>query len=131
MTLPGASADGDGNQPAVPEKAVLKYPNLGSSLDQLVARVEEGEASAKEAAEDTPVRREGSVAVTVLPVRERGRRGELPERQRRLAPQHDARLHRSLRAGVTARSGLGRPGVIRVREIIPPEPSRSDRLVTG
>ena len=39
---PAASGDGDG-QLAIPEKAELKYPNLGSTLDQMAATVEEGE----------------------------------------------------------------------------------------
>ena len=48
-----------------PEKAQLKYPRLGSRLNNLVVRVEEGETSAQEAADSAPMRREGSVAVTV------------------------------------------------------------------
>ena len=47
------------------EKAQLKYPNLGSRLNDLAVRVEEGEASAQEAADGAAVQREGSVAVTV------------------------------------------------------------------
>ena len=41
------------------------YPNLGSHLDQLAARVEEGEATAQDAASDAPVHSGGSVAVTI------------------------------------------------------------------
>ena len=60
-----ASADGDDDQFTPPEKTELKYPNLGSMLNQLVARVEDGEASAEDAAEEAPVHREASVAVTI------------------------------------------------------------------
>ena len=56
---------GDDTLPTLPEKPELKYPNLGSSLDHMVASVEEGGLSAKEAAEDAPVHREASVAVTI------------------------------------------------------------------
>ena len=63
---PAAKAGGDENQaPPIPEKRELKYPNLGSHLDQLATRVEEGEATAQDAAGETPMHREESVAVTI------------------------------------------------------------------
>ena len=43
----------------------MKYPNLGSTLNQLVTSVEDGESSAEDAAEEAPVHREASVAVTI------------------------------------------------------------------
>ena len=43
----------------------MKYPNLGSHLDQLVAQVEGGEATAEDAAGEAPMHREESVAVTI------------------------------------------------------------------
>ena len=52
VATPAASADGDDDQFTPPEKTELKYPNLGSMLNQLVARVEDGEASAEDAAVD-------------------------------------------------------------------------------
>ena len=61
----GPTTASDDNLPTLPEKPELKYPNLGSSLDQMVASVEEGGLSAKEAAEDAPVHQEASVAVTI------------------------------------------------------------------
>ena len=61
----GPATASDDTLPTLPEKPDLKYPNLGSNLDQLVASVEEGETSAKEAAEDAPVHQEASVAVTI------------------------------------------------------------------
>ena len=58
VALPGVSANGDEDKDKsqdqalpIPEKAELNYPNLGSRLDQLVARVEEGESSAGDAGE--------------------------------------------------------------------------------
>ena len=60
-----ATGDGEDIEITLPEKTELKYPNLGSMLDQLVAGVEHGEASTREAAEDAPVHQEESVAVTI------------------------------------------------------------------
>ena len=37
----------------IPDKGELKYPNLGSRLDELVASVEAGETTAEEAAKVT------------------------------------------------------------------------------
>ena len=56
--------DGD-DQYDVPEKVDLKYPNLGYHLDQLVAQVETGEASAEEAARGASISQNESVAVTI------------------------------------------------------------------
>ena len=58
-------ADGDDQAPPLPEKGELKYPNLGSRLDGLVASVEAGQATAQDAAADTPVHSGESVAVTI------------------------------------------------------------------
>ena len=125
MALPGVSADGgeDKNQvPPLPEKAELNYPNLGSHLDQLVATVEEGQVTARDAAGETPVHSRESVAVTIY-----------------LAGNVDAVVSFLENNGGDPRNVgedyieayvpvalLGpvseQPGVIRVREIIPPEP---------
>ena len=52
-------ADSDeGQAPPIPEKRELRYPNLGSHLDQLVAQVEGGEATAEDAAGEAPMHRE-------------------------------------------------------------------------
>ena len=62
MALPGVSADGGGDKnegqgqaPPIPDKTALNYPNLGSHLDQLVARVEEGQATSMEVAGSAPM----------------------------------------------------------------------------
>ena len=54
--MTAAASEGDDNLSTPPQKAELKYPNLGSRLDQSVARVGAGEASAGDAAGDTSVR---------------------------------------------------------------------------
>ena len=43
----------------------MKYPNLGSRLNDLVVLVEEGEVTSEDAASDTPVHSGKSVAVTI------------------------------------------------------------------
>ena len=138
VALPGVSADGgddkvapiprsggtsgDNQAPPIPEKAELNYPNLGSHLDELVTGVEEGQATSKDAAVETPVHSGESVAVTIY-----------------LTDNVDAVVSFLEDSGGDPRNVgedyieayvpvtlLGRlseqPGVIRVREIIPPEP---------
>ena len=50
--------------PPIPDKGELKYPNLGSRLDQLVASVEAGETTAEQAASGAALHSGESVAVT-------------------------------------------------------------------
>ena len=49
----------------IPEKTELRYPEVGSMLDDLIARVEAGEISAEDAASEAPLNRGESVAVTM------------------------------------------------------------------
>ena len=66
VIIPGASAADPGpDQYTIPPKRALKYSNLGSRLDEMVARVEGGESLAQEAAEDGAMHREESVAVAI------------------------------------------------------------------
>ena len=66
VALPGVFADGDEDQaPPIPDKAELNYPNLGSHLDRLVASVEDGETTVEDAAAGASMNREESVAVTI------------------------------------------------------------------
>ena len=127
----GPATASDDTLPTLPEKRELKYPNLGSNLDQLVASVEKGEVSAKEAAEDAPVHQEASVAVTIYlsgnvddVVKFLGDNGGSP---RNVGEDYiEAYVPVSLLGQVSEQ-----PGVIRVREIVPPEPAQSGRPVTG
>ena len=121
----GTHADGDENQAlSIPEKRELKYPNLGSHLGQLVARVEEGEATAEEAAGETPMHRAESVAVTIH------LSGNVDEvvaflednggDPRNVGEDYiEAYVPVSLLGPVSEQTG-----VLRVREIVPPEPGR-------
>ena len=127
----GPATASDDTLPTLPEKRELKYPNLGSNLDQLVASVEKGEVSAKEAAEDAPVHREASVAVTIYlsgnvddVVKFLEDNGGSP---RNVGEDYiETYVPLSLLGQVSEQ-----PGVIRVREIVPPEPAQSGRPVTG
>ena len=60
----GDESRGDGQAPPVPDKGELKYPNLGSRLDELVTGVEAGEMTAEEAAGSAAMHSGASVAVT-------------------------------------------------------------------
>ena len=121
----------DDNLPTLPEKPELKYPNLGSSLDHMVASVEEGGLSAKEAAEDAPVHQEASVAVTIY------LSGNVDEVVKFLEDNGGStrNVGEDYIEAYVPLSLLGQvseqPGVIRVREIAPPEPAQSRRLITG
>ena len=123
VALPGVSADGDEDQaPPIPDKAELKYPNLGSHLDQLVTRVEEGEFSAQDAAEDTAIHREESVAVTIY------LSGSVDDVVQFLEdyggdPRNVGEDYIEAYVPVSLLGPVSeQPGVLRVREIIPPQP---------
>ena len=125
------AAASEDNLPTLPEKPELKYPNLGSSLDQMVASVEEGRLSAKEAAEEAPMHQDASVAVTI----------HLSEKVDDVVNFLEDNGSSSSNVGedyieayvpVTLLGQLSeQPGVIRVREIIPPEATQNGRPVTG
>ena len=128
----GARADGDEDQaPPIPEKRGLKYSNLGSHLDQLVAQVEEGEATAEDAAGEAPMHREESVAVTIyLSGHVDGVVQFLEENggdPRNIDEDYvEAYVPVSLLGPVSERTG-----VLRVREIVPPGPSQLSQRVIG
>ena len=122
VNTPGAAADGDEDQFTTPEKAELKYPNLGSMLNQMAARVEAGEATAEDAAADAPVHRAESVAVTIY------LSGNVDEAVQFLEdfggdPRNVGEDYIEAYVPVSLLGPLSEHlGVIRVREIIPPEP---------
>ena len=131
VATPNVYGGGDDTLPTLPEKPELKYPNLGSNLDQLVASVEEGETSAKEATEDAPVHQEASVAVTIY------LSGNVDEVVKFLednggSPRNvgedyiEAYVPVSLLGQVSERTG-----VIRVREIAPPQAAQIAQQVAG
>ena len=119
-----AHADGDDDQaPPIPEKRDLRYPNLGSHLDQLVAQVEGGEATARRRRRrnvHTPGGIGGGDHLPVGPnvdevVKFLEDNGGDP---RNVGEDYiEAYVPVSLLGPVSERTG-----VLRVREIVPPEP---------
>ena len=115
---------GDDQALPIPDKGELMYPNLGSRLDALVVKVEAGQVTAEQAAADTPVYSGESVAVTVYlsdsvdeVVAFLEENGGDP---RNVGEDYiEAYVPLPLLGPVSER-----PGVIRVREIVPPEPGR-------
>ena len=116
----GETSD-DNQAPAIPDKGELKYPNLGSRLDQLVVSVESGETTAEQAASATAMHSGESVAVTIYLsggvddvvsfLEENG--GD---------PRNAGEDYIEAYVPVTVLGPASeQPGVLRVREIIPPE----------
>ena len=123
---PQSTGTGHDNQaPPIPDKGGLKYPNLGSRLDGLVTSVEAGQTTAEEAAAETPVHSGGSVAVTIyLSGSVDGVVSFLQENG--AAPRNMGEDYVETYVPVTLLGPVSeRPGVIRVREIVPPEPGGS------
>ena len=113
---------GDNQAPLVQDQGDLKYPNLGSRLDGLVASVQAGQATAEEAARDAAVHRGASVAVTIH------MSGNADEVVAFLEdhggdPRNVGEDYIEAYVPVTLLGPVSEhPGVIRVREIVPPEP---------
>ncbi len=142
VAAPGVFADGDesgkkdtdeGHEQALPllEKTGLKYPNLGSHLDRMVASVEAQETTAESAAENSPIRRGTSVAVTIYV------RGSVDDVVSFLEDNGgDTRnVGEDYIEAYVPVTLLGlvseRPGVIRVQEIVPPQPAQTTQRVVG
>ena len=112
---------GDDQALPIPDKTALNYPNLGSRLDELVASVEAGQATAQEAAADAPVHSGESVAVTIY------LSGSVDEVVAFLEenggdPRNVGEDYVEAYVPVSLLGPVSdRPGVIRVREIVPPE----------
>ena len=121
----GEGNDADDQALLIPEKRVLKYPNLGSMLDQLVARVETGEATAEEAAADAPLHQGTSVAVTIyLSNNVEGLVSFLENKGG--SPRNVGEDYIEAYVPVTLLGQASeQAGVLRVRAITPPQPART------
>ena len=122
--LRGDGAGGDSQAPPIPDKGDLKYPNLGSRLDGLVTSVETGQSTAEDAAKDAAVHRGASVAVTIyLSGSVDGVVAFLEENggdPRNVGEDYvEAYVPVALLGPVSER-----PEVLRVRQVVPPEPGR-------
>ena len=126
----GDSGDGNVNF-TMPEKQPLQYPNLGSHLNQIVAEVESGALSVAEAAANSPIRSGGSVAVTLY------LSSNVDDVVDFLTanggdPRNVGEDYIEAYVPVTLLGRLSQQlGVIRVREIIPPEPAYGNFVSQG
>ncbi len=128
---PSASADGDDDLSFIPEKAELKYPNLGSALDRLAVAVEDGELSEAQAASQSPIRQEQSAAVTIH-LSGNAAQVESFLRENGGDPRNAGEDYIEAYVPMTLLGALSeQPGVIRVREIVPPEPTQNTQLIPG
>ena len=134
IAMPAAHGDGgddDVSSAAIPEKTPLKYPNLGSHLNQLAAGVEAGRATAAEAAGETAMHREESVAVTI---HLSGNVNEVVTflRDNGGDPRNVGEDYIEAYVPVTLLGPVSeQPGVIRVREIAPPQPAQLTQQIIG
>ena len=119
---PGGEGEDAGDQAMlIPEKRVLKYPKLGSHLNQLVASVEEGQATAEKAAEGAAIHQGESVAVTI---HLSGNADDVAQflEDNGGDPRNVGEDYIEAYVPVILLGPISeRPGVIRVREIIGPE----------
>ena len=121
-SIPQSGGTGEDNQaPPIPDKGELRYPNLGSRLDELVASVEAGESTAEEAAKGAAMHSGASVAVTIyLSGGVDGVVAFLEENggdPRNVGEDFIEAYVPVMLLGQASEQ----PGVLRVREIVPPE----------
>ena len=115
----------DSGEYPIPEKAELTYPHLGSRLDRLVVRVEAREISAEEAAQETAMHQGDSVAVTI---RLSGNVDVVAAflEENGGSPRNVGEEYIEAYVPVTLMGELsGQSGVLRVREILPPQPGNA------
>lgn len=115
-------ADGPGNI-SPPAKKEIKYPNLGSQLSQLAVDVEDGTITPEQAAQTLPIHSQDSGAVTI----------HLSDSVDQVVqflednggdPRNTGEDYIEAYVPMTLLGELSQqPGVIRVRDIIPPQPS--------
>ena len=141
-TTSGVLADGDEDKDkdqgqnqdqvlTIPEKTEPMYPNLGSHLNLLVERVETGGYSAQAAAADSPFHSGGSVAVTIyLSSNLEDVVGFLEDYggdTRNVGEDYiEAYVPVTLLGQISQQ-----PGVLRVQEIVPPQPAQLTQQITG
>ena len=131
VDTPTVYGNGGDNQLSIPEKTELKYPNLGSTLDRMVARVEYEGATSEEAAGEALVHQAESVAVTIY------LSGNVDEVVTFLEdnggdPRNVGEDYIEAYVPVTLLGQLSeQPGVTRVREIVPPQPTQTVQRIIG
>ena len=134
VALPGVSANGDEDRnqaPPLPEKTELNYSNLGSHLSGLAEGYEAGQTTERQAASETAINSGGSIAVTIY------LNANVDAVVRFLEdnggdPRNVGQDYIEAYVPVPLLGQLSeQPGVIRVREIIPPQPAYGDVTSQG
>ena len=131
VDMPTAYGDGGDDQLSIPAKIEPKYPNLGSTLDRMVARVEQEGATSEEAAGEALVHQAESVAVTIY------LSGNVDEVVSLLEehggdPRNVGEDYIEVYVPVPLLGPVSeRPGVTRVREIVPPQPVQLVQRIIG
>ena len=122
-TLQTAGSGPDDQIQFTAEKEALKYPRLGSHLNRLVASVESGQATAEQAAESAAIYSDGSIAVTIhLSGKAEAVARFLEDKGGDLRNVGEDYIEAYV--PVTLLGPLSQHvGVLRVREIIPPQPA--------
>ena len=123
--------DPGGESFTIPERQPQAYPVLGSHLNRMVASVEAGSLSPSDAAANSPVHSAGSVAVTIwLSGNVDGVVAFLAANGG--APRNVGEDYIEAYVPVTLLASLSQqPGVIRVREIVPPQPDYGNSTSQG
>ena len=117
----GGDPDIDIQEIPIPNKGDLKYPNLGSHLDRLVTSVQEGQATVQDAAEGAAIYQDESIAVTIYLS---GKVDEVVEFLKNNGgdPRNVGEDYIEAYVPLTLLGSVSeQPGVIRVREIVPPQ----------
>ena len=134
LFMPTAISHGDGgdqNPPTPPEKAEQNYPSLGSQLNQIISTLESRPNSVEQTDVESPLLPGVLVAVTIY------LSGNVDDVLQFLEdnggdPRNVGDHYIEAYVPVTLLGSLSeQPGVIRVREIVPPEPAYGDITSQG
>ncbi len=131
LFIPGVAADGDDDQVVVPEKTQLTYPKLGSELDQLATSGQAIEGPNRQSAGGGLVSLGGSVAVTI---HLSGHVNEVVAFMNNNGgdPRNVGEDYIEAYVPITLLGSLSeQPGVLRVRKIIPPQPTQLAQQILG
>ena len=132
--MAGTSSPGPSTGPTqftFPGRTELKYPKVGSALDDLIARVQSGEISAEEAAKEAPIHRGDSVGVAIhLSGNVDGVVRFLEANGASNISARDDYIEAYVPVLLLAETSE-QPGVVRVRPIQPPEEPQSGSGIAG
>ena len=110
-----------------PQKIAHKYPNLSSHLNWLVASVEEGQATAEQAAQGAPIYSDESIAVTLYLSAHVDKVVTFLE-DNGGDPRNVGEDYIEAYVPIPLLGLLSeKPGVLRVREIVPPQGANQSR----